>query len=94
MTLLDDLAVRNRIVLAEEAVSRLLAGIETGAAVGKPAAAYRAALQRHGATILEKNGGPEALAAATDRLSAISGREADRRAVLDRLWSDLQGIRE
>lgn len=90
MTLLDAMAAQGRIALAEEATARLLAGIEAGDAAGRVAQAYHAALRRHGATIL-KNGGPEALETATDRLSAIPGREADRRAVLDQLWSDLEG---
>ncbi len=90
MTPFEAMVAQGRIAVAEEAVSRLLAGIECGDAAGRAAQAYRAALRRHGAAILE-NGGSEALATATDRLSAIPGREADRRAVLDRLWSDLEG---
>lgn len=93
MTLLEAMAVQGRIAVAEEAVSRLLAGIEAGDAAGRSAQGFKSALRRHGATIL-KNGGPEALTAATDRLSAIPGREADRRAVLTRWWSDIEEVTE
>jgi hypothetical protein len=64
---------------SKTATSKLLAGIEAGAATGRAAQAFKPALRRHGAEIL-KSGGREALAAATDRLSAIPGREAERRA--------------
>ncbi|WP_267427207.1 hypothetical protein [Methylobacterium sp. GC_Met_2] len=88
MTLLDAMVAQGRIALAEEAAARLLTGIEAGDAAGQQAQAYRAAIKRHGAIL--QSGGPEALAGAADRLSAVPGLEADRRAVLSRMWSDLE----
>ena len=93
VNLLARLALAREIAQAENAILRLLSGIETGVAIGRTAEAYKSALRRHGRTILDA-GGPEALAAAMDRLSDVPGRGTDRRAVLDRLWSDLGGMTE
>lgn len=88
MNILEQLAVAREIDRAEEAVSRLLIGIEAGEATGRAAEAYKLALRRHGCSIM-LSGGPEALDAATDRLCAFSGHGTDRRAVLTKLWANL-----
>lgn len=54
MTLLEAMAVQSRIAMVEEAVSRLLASIENGAAPVNAAEFYTAALRRPGGTILRK----------------------------------------
>ncbi|GJE53209.1 hypothetical protein GOFOIKOB_6285 [Methylobacterium tardum] len=93
MNLFAKLALAREIAQAEQAVLRLLGGIETGVATGRTAEAYRSAIRRHGRTILDA-GGPQALAAAMDRISDVPGRRDERRAVLTKLWADLEGIRE
>lgn len=93
MSLLTQLAVAREIARAEEAIFRLLGSIETGVATGRTAEAYRAAMRRHGRTILDA-GGPDALAAALNRISKAPGREAERRALLTELWAGLDGARE
>jgi hypothetical protein len=91
VNLLARLALAREIAQAENAILRLLSGIETGVAAGRTAEAYKSALRRHGRTILDA-GGPEALTAAMDRLSAIPGRGADRRAVLTKIWASLDEV--
>lgn len=93
MNLLARLALARQIAQAEQAILRLLSGIETGVATGRTVEAYKSALRRHGRTILDA-GGPEALAAATDRLCAIPGHGNARRAVLTKLWARLNEVSE
>lgn len=93
MNLFARMAVARAIDQAEQAILRLLGGIETGVATGRTAEAYRSALRRHGRTILDA-GGREALAAAMDRICNVPSRAAERRDVLTRLWADFDGARE
>jgi hypothetical protein len=89
MNRLAQLALADQIAQAEQAVLRLLGGIETGVATGRTAEAYKSAIGRHGRAILDA-GGRDALAAVTDRISDVPGREADRKALLAVLWADLE----
>ena len=49
----ETMAAQGWIAVAEAAVSRLLAGIEVGDAIGYAAQAFKRTLRRHGATILQ-----------------------------------------
>ena len=89
MNRLAQLAVARQIAQAEQAILRLLGGIETGVATGRTAEAYKSAIGRHGRAILDA-GGPDALATVTDRISDVPGRAADRKALLATLWADLE----
>jgi hypothetical protein len=91
MSDLAQLAIASQIAQTEQAVLRLLGGIETGVATGRIAEAYKSAIRRHGRAILDA-GGPDALAAVADRISDVPGLEADRRARLAELWDDLRAI--
>ena len=93
MSLFAQIAIAHAIDQAEQAILRLLGGIETGVATGKTADAYRSAIRRHGRTILDA-GGREGLAAAMERISDVPGRGADRRALLAKLWADFGTVAE
>jgi hypothetical protein len=92
MSDLAQLALARQIAQAEQAILRLLGGIETGVAAGRIAEAYRSAIRRHGRAILDA-GGPDALAAVADRISDVPGLKADRRVLLAELWANLDGVR-
>lgn len=89
MNPLAQLALARQIAQAEQAILRLLGGIETGVATGRTAEAYKLAIGQHGRAILHA-GGRDALTAVADRISDVPGREADRKALLAVLWTDLE----
>ncbi|MCJ2048770.1 hypothetical protein [Methylobacterium sp. J-070] len=88
MNRLAQIALARQIAQAEQAILRLLGGLETGVATGRIAETHKSAIRRHGRVILDA-GGRDALAAVADRISDVPGLEADRRALLAKLWSDL-----
>lgn len=89
MNRLAQLAIARQITQAEQAILRLLGGIETGVATERTAEAYKSAIHLHGRALLNA-GGPDALAAVADRISDVPGREADRKALLTMQWADLE----
>ncbi|MGH1573787.1 hypothetical protein ACRAWG_28000 [Methylobacterium sp. P31] len=92
MSHLAQLAIARQIAQAEQAILRLLSGIESGVVTGRTAGAYKSTIRCHGRAILDA-GGPDALAAVADRISDVPGRETDRRTLLADLWANLDEVR-
>lgn len=71
-----------------KAIDALLCAIEGRPAAGA-VAAYRAAITRHGRSLIE-NGGPEALDTVRERVATLSPLTAeDRREIMAQAWAGL-----